>query len=282
MKRYLFLWLVLSVSLIGMAQKQKIAGSMVEKLRFSGDKVIINDTVEKSMNNLIIQMSLLLDENNLDNIIDERYRAICLSYTPNIKWNTLSLPFTPTHEFLKQIFGHNYQLFYYSGYEDGKILLEKLSSDDAIRYGQPLIVYASEDAMLGKSPFYLTDVNINKEAQIVVDNTSGINFWGAFSTSNISAHNDCVFNLTNDGTVIMLEGDVNYKAFHGYFDMTSVLGDAERFSVYYKGENETVKVITHSIKNDSIPQMLYDLQGRCIKNPGKGIFILNGKKVVLH
>lgn len=255
---------------------------MVNKLTFGGEKVILNDTIEKNMDSLVIQMSLLLDENNSENIIDERYRAICLAYTPNIKWNTLSLPFTPTHEFLKQIFGYNYQLFYYSGYKDGKILLEKQNPNDTIRSGQPLIIYVSEDATLGKSPFCLTDVSINKEAQIKVDDTFGTSFWGAFSISNTPADNDCIYYLANDGTIVMVESDEDYKAFHGYFDMSTVLGDTERFSICYKGEDETTMVITHSIINKSLPQMLYDLQGRYIKNPGKGVFIVNGKKIVIH
>ena len=54
----------------------------------------------------------------------------------------------------------------------------------------------------------------------------------------------------------------------------------DNFELYYYGNGENTEVLSVP-DGKSQPTIVYDLQGRCVDNPVKGIYIVNGRKVVI-
>lgn len=281
-KIYLFVFM-LSFSLTAIGQKVKIASSMVKKLTFNNNKVIINDdgVMPMDMGNVVVQMALPLDENSSENVIDKRYKAVSLSYKPQERWNTLTLPFTPTPEFLEQMFGENYQVYTFDGYKEGKIYITKLDDIGDIEPGQPLIVYAAEGATLGSGPFSLTDVILYGETQNVVDDNSNTSFWGTFASLLSDQLAEKNFELTMDGIIQKIKADDTFKAFHSYFDLTSVSDESEVFILNVEGEDiPTFANPTEFLRPNSTK--IYDFHGRLTLHPSKNIYIIDGKKIAIQ
>ncbi len=44
---------------------------------------------------------------------------------------------------------------------------------------------------------------------------------------------------------------------------------------------ETTNIDDAQLSMDETPAAIYDLQGRCVENPAKGIYVVNGKKVMI-
>ena len=72
-------------------------------------------------------------------------------------------------------------------------------------------------------------------------------------------------------------------AFRAYFDIPSSK-PAREFVLNFGDDESTTGII--SIDNgqwtiDNLADAIYDLQGRRVENPKKGLYIVNGKKVVV-
>jgi hypothetical protein len=71
------------------------------------------------------------------------------------------------------------------------------------------------------------------------------------------------------------------KAFRAYFDFLDILSEVEnanaRITMSLDNQTEGIKE-----NSDVKPQssILYDLQGRMVKKPVKGLYIQNGRKVI--
>jgi hypothetical protein len=72
------------------------------------------------------------------------------------------------------------------------------------------------------------------------------------------------------------------KAFRGWFELQAVLNEAVvvESHVYLSLDDETTDI--NMVHGSGInAEGTYDLQGRKIENPKKGLYINNGKKVVV-
>lgn len=77
-------------------------------------------------------------------------------------------------------------------------------------------------------------------------------------------------------------GLTKMKAFRAYFDLLDVLAEVEgagaRIMIDVNGETTDIRDINRQEMNDD---RYYTLDGRIVENPSKGIYIKNGKKVII-
>ena len=75
--------------------------------------------------------------------------------------------------------------------------------------------------------------------------------------------------------------DLQLSAGRAYLEMPTSLGASEaKIMVTLEDETDGIMLIDNgklTIDNDAV----YDIQGRKVENPTKGIYIVNGKKVVV-
>ena len=194
------------------------------------------------------------------------------------QWNTICFPFAMTRVQKNEVFGEDVELATYGAYEiaeDGiNVIFDEVSSYRGIDANKPYIIKTSKDI----SEFMITSTIVPcNDAPFEGDEEIGF-FYGTLKAGGKVPAN-CLF--LNGGKFWYSTGQSNIKAFRGYFEFVDVLASLETASskvkMVFRDETTGIKDVIVETANDD----MYDLQGRRIVNPDKGVYIKNGKKVVV-
>lgn len=141
-----------------------------------------------------------------------------------------------------------------------------ISSVDAVEAGQPCIFKANADEITVKMP----------ERSVVAEPVADDYLVGTFN--NISKLGEGTYVLSGD-KFYYVDSDVKADAFRCYFKPLS--SGIKNFGFIGDGDG-TVGI--NDIENDADIKdaVIYDLTGRRVKSPVKGIYIVNGKKMVIN
>jgi len=200
------------------------------------------------------------------------------------EWSTICLPFAMDATQVKAAFGNDVQLADADSYEtteDGGDIVGiniKFNNATAIEANHPYIIKVSSAI----TSFVVDGVVVapaDKERNRRTSLGSGSYFVGNY-VSQTAVPEFCLFLSGNKFWYSL--GDTKIKAFRGYFDLKDVLTDVEdtygsRIIMSFD-EATGINTIDHS---SFTIDRYYDLQGRSVENPGKGIYLKNGKKVVV-
>lgn len=194
------------------------------------------------------------------------------------QWNTICFPFEMTKAQKYEVFGEDVELATYGAYEiaeDGiNVLFDEVRSYKGIDANIPYIIKTSKDI----SEFMISSTIVPcNNAPCEGDEETGF-FYGTLKAGGKVPAN-CLF--LNGGKFWYSTGQSNIKAFRGYFEFVNVLTSLEtaasNVKMVFRGETTGIKDVTVETANDD----MYDLQGRRIVNLDKGVYIKNGKKVVI-
>lgn len=212
------------------------------------------------------------------------------------EWSTICLPFPMTVAKLQTAFGNDYVLADMTDYEvtkDGdnitKLEVSFTNRTAALLKNHPYIIKVSSDI----NEFFVEDVRIEstttpKTNIIVEDDMTGDEYekW-AFVGSYVT-------NTTIPATGLFLNGNNFYystgntkmKAFRAYFKFYDVLSSyttsaPSRINLFFKDANgETTKIDgVDFLTSDN--DKVYNLSGQQVKAPKKGIYVKDGKKVII-
>jgi len=236
--------------------------------------VISNDDIELTTATTAVVISAIptLDEavGSLDDFENwGSYSAIKLKYNLKNGWNTIILPFEVND---LSIFGEGAKAWTFNGYENGNL---KLSLVTSLNAQAPYIIYATE----AKNEVVFTDVR---------------NFRASTSLADL--------NITRDGVVFQgtyapvaapgMEGKYGVTS-EGKIQKGSEKASIRGFRAYFENVPEGAKLSFEGIVNDDATAIdaaevfgnqdgdIYDLSGRKVNHAQKGIYIQNGKKVVI-
>lgn len=208
-------------------------------------------------------------------------------------WNTICLPFAMTEEQVKEAFGDDVQLAEFMEYEvtEEKDEIKKIDvifdsallSEDGFMANYPYIIKTSKDI----SEFMVSSILEPNEDEAYVEYDNGRSgsrkevygtFYGTLRAGQRLENNQL---FLNSGNFWYSAGNNTIKAFRGYFDFVDVLtskDSASNVRMFIFDDSETDIALTPGlIKNNT----LYDLQGRQVGKPNGGIYINNGKKIVI-
>ena len=194
------------------------------------------------------------------------------------QWNTICFPFAMTRAQKNEVFGEDVELATYGEYkiaEDGiNVLFDAVRPTRGIDANKPYIIKTSKDI----SEFMITSIIVPcNNAPCEGDEEIGF-FYGTLKAGGKVPAN-CLF--LNGGKFWYSTGQSNIKAFRGYFEFDDVLASLEtapsKVKMVFRDETTGIKNVIVETANDD----MYDLQGRRIVNPNKGVYIKNGKKVVV-
>ena len=194
------------------------------------------------------------------------------------QWNTICFPFAMTRVQKNEVFGEDVELATYGAYEiaeDGiNVIFDEVSSYRGIDANKPYIIKTSKDI----SEFMISSTIVPcNNAPCEGDEEIGF-FYGTLKAGGKVPAN-CLF--LNGGDFWYSTGKSNIKAFRGYFEFVDVLASLEtaasKVKMVFRDETTGIKNVIVETANDD----MYDLQGRRIVNPDKGVYIKNGKKVVV-
>lgn len=197
--------------------------------------------------------------------------VVVLNYTAKSGWNTISVPFQLDEEALSAIFGEGWKAYVFSCYSENELKFETTTSFYA---GYPYIVYVPvaathEDGVVFKT--IKTPASSGKS-----DERSGAKFQGTF-TPMAEGTLAGKYGVTPDGKIRKGGANATMPGFRGYFELPA---DAPAPTLSFTDENGETTYI-RGIEAEQILKGAYNLQGQPVDTPTKGVYIINGKKVVI-
>lgn len=211
-------------------------------------------------------------------------------------WSTICLPFAMTEEQVTSAFGAGVIVKDFTGCEttesgsDITALKLNFSTVSAMEANHPYLIKVA-NAITYEDGFTVEGVNIDPEAEPSVNRDeistkvgkitiySYNKFVGTY-VKDTQVPNLCLF--INNNKFYYSTGKTKIKAFRGYFDFYDVLSSVDtssaRISMNFDDEATGIDTV-HGANGNA--EGTYDLQGRKIENPKKGLYINNGKKVVV-
>lgn len=203
-------------------------------------------------------------------------------------WSTICLPFSMTEEQVKTAFGDGVTVELadadsYETTEDngGNIVGIKIKfvNVTAIEANHPYIIKVSKPV----TSFEAEGVDVAPAARERNRRKalgSGSYFVGNYVSQTVVPE-FCLFLSGNQFWYSV--GETEMKGFRGYFNLRDVLTDVEdsyssRISFSFENGTTGVSEIVNSTSSNS---KWFDLQGRRVSNPGKGLFMKDGRKVII-
>ena len=227
----------------------------------------------------------VLDENNTEELEDATGVDVLVKRTIVADvWNTLCLPFSMTAEQVTTVFGNDVRMAEFTDWEvDGNnVKLTFTEGATAIEKNVPCLIKVTE----GLTEFTVDGVDIEPErnskgklvdpyVEVKVGRKYGY-FTGAYTVTDLPVNS--LF-LNND-RLWFCTGSNTTKAFRGYFEIDDVEYSAEtRLSITV--DSEATGITERNDRHYRHDDGTYDLQGRKVNSKQKGVYIENGKKVVV-
>jgi len=200
-------------------------------------------------------------------------------------WNTFAVPFDISASELSSL-GITAKQLTASSYAGGVLSLT-FGDATSIEAGKPYMVRVSSDLV---TPTF-DDVSISKE--IVPTVTSAVDFIPSLGKTLVTgptgseSDNKAVLFLGANNTMYNptmvndTEQSASFiKGFRAYFQLKGSATSAREFVLDF-GEGETTALTLVKSEERTKNSEVYDLQGRRVTNPTKGVYIVNGRKVVI-
>lgn len=205
-------------------------------------------------------------------------------------WSTICLPFAMTAEQVKAAFGDDVQIADFKSWEatdwdddDNTTAIQvKFTDVSTIEANRPYIIKVSQPI----TEFTVDGVDIDAEDEPSV--TVGRMNRGTFGSFTgtyvpITIEEECLF--LNSSKFWYSTGSSTMKGFRAYFwfqdviaDYTSEAGSGARISFSF---DDATGINASLRSNGQSNADVYNLQGQRVTKPGKGLFIKNGKKVIV-
>lgn len=236
--------------------------------------IVITDVVLKKA----VKEELVIDEAATYTPAD-KYADVTLKRTLIEGWNGLVLPFDMTVEDVKTTFNAS-AVKAFSSIANGENAVT-LGFEDATKVsaGQPVMIKATAG-----SEYTIENVLLSADAALKTvakeDGTAKFVFTGTYAPTTLT---DVSFVLINGTKYYYHEAGTtatSAKAFRGYFVDESTEASAAKSVIFDFNEATGIENVNAAI-NNADNGAVYDLQGRRVVKPSKGIYVANGKKVVI-
>ena len=240
--------------------------------------------------------SIVLDENStVAPIAANGVNARVLRTIKADEWSTICLPFAMDATQVKAAFGDDVKLGDFTGYETTKEgenitnITVNFNSVTAIEANHPYIIKVSAAV----DEFTADEVTIEpQEPKVSFGTTTGSGKNKVYHPSDFIGTYVADFDFYNEANSYPLflnagkfwyatESTKHMKAFRAYFDLYDYLPEAEPASapIFISFNNDITGI--KNIQRTAEDGKCYNLNGQRVVNPSKGLYIKNGKKVVV-
>lgn len=204
-------------------------------------------------------------------------------------WSTICLPFAISAEKLTAAFGEGVQVKDFSSWSStmdgttGNIvgITIGFSSVTAMEANHPYLIKVT-NAITAENGFTVDDVDIVPEdeptKQVGTNNANRGLFIGTYVANTTVPENDLF--ISND-RFYYSNGSTKMKAFRGYFELADVLTSVEGAASRIMISDETTGIADVRSEMSEGKDLYYSIAGQKVENPQKGLYIKNGKKVII-
>lgn len=209
-------------------------------------------------------VKLELTESMTEDITAGTYDVVTVQRTYNQGWNTILLPISVS----VSKFGENAKAYAFSGYDAGAL---KFSSTTTLNPGTPYLLYTPD--VVGDLQFtdvtiyesYLTDITVTRDGAVLRGT------WLPQDAGTLTG----MYGLTGAGKIVQADETISIRGLRAYFELPA---DAPAPFLMVDGVATGIGAVTESHTNK---EGMYNLNGQRVESAGKGVFIVNGKKVVM-
>ena len=246
----------------------KVTGANISTLTTDEVDVVVSET------------PYVFDENSDVNPVISSNSVVKVKYTAQKGWNTIVMPFSLSSSpaYMNTIFGEGWTAYAIESFDEGTLMFK---STTYMATTTPFLVYAP-NAESHPDGVYLQNVsagsynwshgNINQEK-------GDITFKGTFAP--IAAPNmEGKYGVTKDGRIAKAGTGASIKAYRAYFELAPE-SSAKGISLYVIDGGNTPTQIGLVQMAEGADKAVYNLSGQKVQQVRKGIFIVNGKKVVV-
>ena len=208
------------------------------------------------------------------------------------EWSTICLPFAMTATQIQDAFGADVQIEEFKGWkvteydnDDNATAIEvTFASVSAIEANTPYVIKVSKAI----SEFTVNGVDIDAEDEpAVIVGKINKGTFGSFTGSYVPTiiDEECLFLSENKFWYSV--GKTNMKGFRAYFYFQDVLADynneagADARVQFSFGDGETTGVADINRETITNNGSFYNINGQRVEKPTKGLYITNGRKVVI-
>ena len=190
-------------------------------------------------------------------------------------WNTVCLPFVPTSAQANTLFGNDYKLAAYTGVSGTTMHFTPITID-AFEAGKPYLVMPKTGCAAGTTVLF--DVNITAKNPTPVTFSYGdydYTFTGTFTTKTFTSDDECNTSrfVAKGNELKTPENNTTLKSLRCYFTVSATApARSLSFDVDEEGGTTSINTVQGSGVN---------LAGQRVAQPTKGLYIVNGKKVVI-
>ncbi len=237
---------------------------------------------------VIVTDRMTLDENSTTAPAEAEDVNVKVKRTINAnEWSTICLPFAMTTEQMKAAFGDDVILKNFTGYEieedpeSGDVVGITVHFEDAseLEDNHPYMIKTSKDI----TSFDVDGVDVDPEdnptvAAVKRTKKQWSEMIGTY-VANTEVPENCLF--INGNKFYYSTGVTQMKAYRAYFDFYDVLSEVENAVRVIGLDDDNTTNINNAIRNSIEDGNYYNLKGQRVEKPSKGVYILNGKKVVV-
>ncbi len=246
--------------------------------------VLLDDVTKSSvtLNSIDIYKSITVSE-GVDNTISSKEDHVVVELTRSFvanMWNTVCLPFALTSAQATQLFGSGYQLTQFTSVSGTTMQFTTAASFEA---GVPYLVMPTINVS-DASPVVLVDVSITAKTPQKVTrkgDNGDYSFVGSFTQKKFTDDDEC-----NTSRFVATENKLKkptknstLKSLRCYFTVPAAAAARSlTFDIDEEGGTTSINTVQGS---GVMVNGYYNLAGQRVAQPTKGLYIVNGKKVVI-
>jgi hypothetical protein len=185
------------------------------------------------------------------------------------------LPFAITAEQITEWFGEDSEVAEYIGDEEsnGNVTVKFRKKTDGMNANTPYLLFPKKNVTVSKFPAVeIITTDMPKSEGTIFD------FVGTYTNqSKGSSEIQKGDYIVSGGIFKKASGGNAIKAFRAYLRQRDV-SNAKTVSMLFEDETTGISELKDNVV---MPTVYYDLQGRRVADPSKGIYIVNGKKVII-
>lgn len=216
---------------------------------------------------------LTLSETTVNEITAGTYDRVKINYTVRQGWNTVALPFMVND---LSVFGENVKAWTFSGY-DGNLKFSRVTTG-SLASATPYILYVETPTT--ESQLVFSNITIYSSTATEADcytKQGDATFQGTYSNM-VAGEMEGKYGVTPEGEIRVGSANATMKAFRAYFVLPE---GSEGAKLVIEGVNDDATAIDAVELFGNQDGDIYDLSGRKVSHAQKGIYIQNGKKVVI-
>ncbi|MCK8621803.1 hypothetical protein [Prevotella sp. E13-27] len=213
--------------------------------------------------------------------------TVTVKYTAKNGWNTICMPFqlrTWSVNHMNSIFGTGWSAYTLSSYSSNTLTFTAISGSGYIQPNTPMLVNAP-NASGEQVTLNLTNIEVTYSANPSTP-ANGITFQGTYAPMPAGSLVG-KYGVTSDGKLAKGGSGAWMKGYRAY--LTGLPTGAQARIIVIDGDDETTdigglaQIVDDEIlgKGGSKAPRAYNLQGQQVRNGKKGIYVVNGKKIVV-